>query len=222
MDGNSRGGDDTLTGADHSINLFYGDALNMQANARGGDDTLIGVDRAGNHLCARKPGGTTSNPARLPPSFGTTAIERAATPRSLQHRASSSRPPWARRLASACGVTRLGATDYAVEKAIVGSSATPIAISSPQARPRLARRSIDVAPEMTNRRNALQISYWGVRRDRSTVSRTSFLCRITKMILLSENPAWSIAFIVSAAICGRGLLALAFGVRKAIPRAKLP
>ena len=74
MDGNSRGGDDTLTGADHSINLFYGDALNMQANARGGDDTLIGVDRAGNHLCARKPGGTTSNPARLPPSFGTTAM----------------------------------------------------------------------------------------------------------------------------------------------------
>src|SRR5260370_32040092 len=43
MDGDSRGGNDTLTGGDHSINLLYGDAHDMHDNARGGDDTLIGV-----------------------------------------------------------------------------------------------------------------------------------------------------------------------------------
>jgi len=41
MDGDSHGGDDTLTGADHSINLLYGDALSLSGNARGGNDTLV-------------------------------------------------------------------------------------------------------------------------------------------------------------------------------------
>src|SRR5260370_42470177 len=46
MDGDSRGGNDTLTGGDHSINLLYGDAHDMHDNARGGDDTVVGVDLA--------------------------------------------------------------------------------------------------------------------------------------------------------------------------------
>ena len=42
MDGGSRGGNDTLVGADvTSFNLLFGDANAMRDNARGGDDTLI-------------------------------------------------------------------------------------------------------------------------------------------------------------------------------------
>ena len=40
MDGNARGGDDTLTGSGGI--LMYGDAEFMYDNARGGDDTLNG------------------------------------------------------------------------------------------------------------------------------------------------------------------------------------
>ena len=41
MDGNSRGGNDTLTGGDGAVNFLYGDAFSMSDNARGGNDTLI-------------------------------------------------------------------------------------------------------------------------------------------------------------------------------------
>jgi hypothetical protein len=41
MDGDSRGGDDTLTGGVDQNNILTGDARSMYDTARGGDDTLI-------------------------------------------------------------------------------------------------------------------------------------------------------------------------------------
>ena len=46
MSGNSRGGDETLTGGsgrfNSATNLLYGDTYDMHDNAQGGDDTLNG------------------------------------------------------------------------------------------------------------------------------------------------------------------------------------
>ena len=39
--GNTRGGNDTLTGGADATNFLFGDAGTMNGNARGGDDTLI-------------------------------------------------------------------------------------------------------------------------------------------------------------------------------------
>ena len=47
MVGDSRGGNDTLTGGNGGVNFLYGDAFSMSDNARGGNDTLIsgtGID----------------------------------------------------------------------------------------------------------------------------------------------------------------------------------
>ena len=47
----SQGGNDTLTGADHSPeNELYGDAGLMQDNSRGGNDTLTGGDYSTRNL----------------------------------------------------------------------------------------------------------------------------------------------------------------------------
>ena len=47
MDGDSRGGNDTLIGPGQ---LLFGDAEIMRDNARGGNDTLIGGDGSSNTL----------------------------------------------------------------------------------------------------------------------------------------------------------------------------
>ena len=43
MDGNARGGNDTLTGGTGSLNVLDGDAASMHDNAQGGNDMLIGA-----------------------------------------------------------------------------------------------------------------------------------------------------------------------------------